>query len=244
MDSRDVEKIIKYCDQVLDLNNARLSDNEYSYQSLSLCVIDAVYSIGVRYEAVRRAVHRYCNYFSLRRIRENRSNIPQKETQESIADFWKKMYDSGIEKFATEIFCNKQRTSTRNGILKSEAVFKFATVLKKYDVNYLQDVPKIVSDTNFEREIKSIPGQRTGTSLRYFFMLSGDDDFIKPDRMILRFLEDALQRPVNRNEASSFLAETTRRLQSKYSHLVPRLLDHEIWKYQRRKSALRKQSKC
>jgi len=243
MDSRDVKRIVKYCDQVLDLNNARLSD-EYFYQSLSLCVIDAVYSTGVRYEAVRQVVHKYCAYFSLRRVRENRSSIPPKETQESTADFLRKMHDSGIEKFTREIFCNKQRTSTRNGILKSEAVFKFAMILKKYDINYLQDVSKIISDASFEREVKSIPGQRTGTSLRYFFMLSGNDDLVKPDRMILRFLECALQRPINPNEALSLLVEATRELKCKYSHLVPRLLDHEIWKYQRHKSVLRKQSKC
>ena len=231
MDPRDIERIAKHCDQILDLDNAKLSD-EYFYQSLPLCVIDAVYSIGVNYESVRNIVNRYCDYFKLQKIRRNRSKIPPRETQESITDFCKKKRSLGIDKFTNKIFDNRQRTSSINGILKSEAVFKFAGVLKKYNTNYLQDVPKISRNTNFEREIRLIPGQGSGISLRAFFM-SYDDNLIKPDRMILRFLGTILQREVDQEEAHSLLVEVNKTLKSKYLHLTPRLLDHEIWKYQK-----------
>ena len=33
---------------------------KYSYASLPLCVIDSVFSIGVRYEGVRNVIERYC----------------------------------------------------------------------------------------------------------------------------------------------------------------------------------------
>ena len=46
--NEDIKQLAKYCDLALNLKDANLSD-EYFYQSLPLCVIDAVYSIGVKY---------------------------------------------------------------------------------------------------------------------------------------------------------------------------------------------------
>ena len=44
-----------------DLSSADLTlPDEYRYASLPLCVIDAVYSIGVTYEVTRRTVTRWC----------------------------------------------------------------------------------------------------------------------------------------------------------------------------------------
>jgi hypothetical protein len=44
----DFEKVALHCQSVLNFKKANLS-TEYSYNNLSLCVIDAVWSIGVRY---------------------------------------------------------------------------------------------------------------------------------------------------------------------------------------------------
>lgn len=48
-------------ERVLDLAGARLPC-EYYYSSVPLCVIDAVFSIGVRYGRVRAVVKRYCDH--------------------------------------------------------------------------------------------------------------------------------------------------------------------------------------
>jgi len=228
----EIQNITEHCSQVLDLNNARLHD-EYFYQSLSLCIIDSVYSIRARYETVRQVVIRYCNHFNLRRIRENRAHIPPIESQESIVLFLQKIQEYGIEAFASDIFRNRQRTSTRNGILKSEAVFRFARVLERYHVNYFQNVADVIEDIDFENEIRQIPGQRSGITLKYFFMLSGSDNLIKPDTMILRFLSNILVRPVTSHEAQTCLTEVTDGLRVLYPHITPRLLDQTIWVYQR-----------
>ncbi|MGP7818521.1 hypothetical protein [Niallia sp. 01092] len=42
----DETKISKFCEEVLELENATLPD-EYYYTSVPLCVIDSVFSIGV-----------------------------------------------------------------------------------------------------------------------------------------------------------------------------------------------------
>ena len=44
----DVSSVVDQATRVLSLEHARLGE-EYFYQSLPLCVIDAVFSIGVRY---------------------------------------------------------------------------------------------------------------------------------------------------------------------------------------------------
>jgi len=82
MDKSERDKITQYCQRTLDLEHATLSD-EYYYQSLPLCAIDAVFSIGARYEGTRKLVLRYCDYFGLVRLREERSVLPQESSQES-----------------------------------------------------------------------------------------------------------------------------------------------------------------
>jgi hypothetical protein len=229
--STDVSIIATHAKNVLPLASAQLSD-EYFYQSLPLCVIDAVYSIGVRFEGVRNTIHRYCDQFNLQRIRTPKNVLPQQHEQESVSNFCKRAEEYGPDAMAINVFSNRQRTSTRNGILKSEAAYLFAAVLRKYGIEYLQDVGSAVHNHELEKNILAIPGQTSGISLKYFFMLSGSDDLIKPDRWILSFLA-ILGRPVSLSEAQELLAGTTNQLRAAYPHLTPRLLDQEIWKYQR-----------
>lgn len=228
---QEIIKIKEYCEKVLDLENGRLSD-EYYYQSLPLCVIDAVYSIGVKYTSTRNTGIRYCDYFNLKRIRDEKEEIPSKNEQESISQFLNKVAEFGTKRFTEEIFKNKQRTSPTNGILKSEAVLQFANILKEKNIEYLQDIENVISDEEIKSEIKDIPGQKSGISLQYFFMLAGSNEFVKPDRMVLRFLERILQRKVTIEEAQNLLVETSNNLKGKYTHITPRELDHEIWKYE------------
>jgi hypothetical protein len=51
----EADRVAAYADQYLNLAAARLGDG-YHYASLPLCVIDAVYSIGVLYEGVEAEV--------------------------------------------------------------------------------------------------------------------------------------------------------------------------------------------
>jgi hypothetical protein len=55
----DAIEVAEHCERVLPLATASLG-NEFYYQSLPLCVIDAVFSIGVRYEGVQNVIKRYC----------------------------------------------------------------------------------------------------------------------------------------------------------------------------------------
>jgi hypothetical protein len=231
---QEIELIAEYAKRLLPLSSARLGD-EYFYQSIPLCVIDAVYSIGVRYTGVQAVVARYCEKFRLPKVRKNRKHLPRKDEQESITAFYQKIEKIGAESMATKVFCNRQRTSTRSGILKADAVQRFARVLLEHKVEYFQDISRAADDESLEKSILSIPGQGSGVSLRYFWMLAGSDEFIKPDRMVLRFLESALSRPVSVHEAQNLLSGACDLLKKDHPNLTPRLLDHEVWKHQRDK---------
>jgi hypothetical protein len=235
--NHEVQKLVDYCEKHLDMREARLGE-EYFYQSLPLCIMDAVFSIGVKYESTRAVVIRYCDHFRLQRIRDQADLLPKVEEQESVQEFLRKLDELGVERFTSEVFKNRQRTSTRNGILKTEAVQRFAEVLRKFGVNYFQDIPKVIDSEELEREIRQIPGQKSGISLRYFFMLAGSNDLIKPDRMIQRFIAQALGRAPKLEECQQLLQEASSVLKTKYPQMNPRLLDYQIWSFTREQPSL------
>lgn len=229
--SDEISRLAEVSANVLSLDSARLS-SEYYYRSLTLCVIDAVFSIGVRYGGVRNVVERYCQNFGLLKYCDVRGVTPQRSEQEPLSSLCGHFDEVGIEAM-TSIFQNRQRTSARNGILKSEAVFRFAQTLRLHKIEHLQDFQHANIYAALERDIRLIPGQKSGISFQYLSMLAGSDEFVKPDRMILRFMENALQRKVDAAEAQPLLSAAVKQLKEIHPQITPRLLDHEIWKFQR-----------
>ncbi len=232
--NQDSHTIAQFCKSQLSLATAQLSD-EYYYQSLPLCVIDAVFSIGVNYTSTRNVVIRFCERFGIDRISKNRNSRPDITEQLSIQEFLDIYQEYGVSRMAEEIYCNRQRTSTHNGILKSEAVLKFSQVLESHHCNYFQDVSAVIGKQSFEDQIQQIPGQRSGIALKYFYMLAGSDNYIKPDRMIARFIYSALNRKLNVEESHAVILEAHKILVQEYPFLTLRVLDHAIWNYQRAK---------
>ncbi len=222
----DISRLVEYCITHLDLPNAKLSD-EFYYHSLPLCVIDAVFSIGVRYTSTQNVVHRFCHHFALPVTRSSRLSLPPTSEQISISQVIK-IYNElgGAESMAKTIYQNLQRTSTQSGILKSEAVLRFSKVLWEFGVAYLQDVNQIFENPDFEARIKTIPGQTSGISLKYFYMLVGADEYIKPDRMIRRFVFSAIQKDLGNEETQHLVVEASHILSKQYPHLTPRTLDY------------------
>lgn len=227
----DAIAVASHAERVLPLDAAALGE-EYFYQSLPLCVIDAVFSIGVKYSGTRNVVARYCKYTNQRRIRTGEA-LPPISEQEAVGAFCDRPEQIDPAAMAERVYGSRQRTSTKNGILKADAVARFAQCLRSHGVDYLQDVPRIADSARFETDIRAIPGQGSGISLQYFWMLAGSDQFVKPDRMVLRFLQSALSRVVTMREAGSLMRSACQHLSTKYSGLTPRLLDHEVWKHQR-----------
>lgn len=99
----------------------------------------------------------------------------------------------------------------------------------------MQDLDAFRDDTSLEADILAIPGQRSGISLSYFWMLVGDENGVKPDRMILGFLQERLDRPVSLTEAADFIRALCQHPTLLPYQLTPRRLDHAIWNWQRSK---------
>ena len=239
---KEVELIISRICEVLKLESKERDqskeDDEEPYNALALCVIDAVYSMGVRYESTERTVSTFCNW----RNRNQKQLLSQREY--GIGDFLQDLapYENQWDRLAEEVFRNRQRTSSRSGILKAEAVYRFAKALATHGIDTLADAADLdpmqpVADTIIET-IKTIPGQGSGISFKYFCMLAGNDNLFKPDRMVRRFVAEALRVPeVKVEDAERLLLEAAHALRAKIPNLTATRLDYEIWVYQRTRPA-------
>lgn len=135
----------------------------------------------------------------------------------------------GPTRLANEVFDNRGRTSTRNGILKADAAVRYAKILagagihRIGDVNALLDSPRQLEAV--ELQLGTVPGHGKGARLNYLWMLAGFDHYVKPDRMILRWLQTHLQRSVRAPEARELLTNVAERLECTTWEL-----DHAIWR--------------
>ena len=205
---------------------------EYRYASLPLCVIDAVFSIGVRYTSTQAAVARFCDNTGWPRFAASRDE--RGAGSHSLSDLLD-LYDGLTPEAAAEtLFGNRQRTSTTSGILKGEAVKLFAEALLRCEIDSFTDITPDRLELA-EAIILGLPGQGSGIAFDYFRMLAGDDDIIKPDRMIQRFVARALgtaAEPEPR-QAAVLVRLAARELTRRGHHWTPLNLDHAIWRHQR-----------
>ena len=229
IEANDVEKTVNFCRENLDIATT-IEEQEPPYANIPLCVIDSVFSISVRYSSTQKVVQRFCDRFGIMDVAKN--HPPNQSSQLSVKDFLAMYDEHGIEGM-TGIYQNRQRTSTKNGILKSEAVLLFSQAITSFDVDYLQDIEKIFENPEFEAKIKQIPGQKSGISLRYFYMLVGSEDYVKPDRMLERFTKNATGKTLDLDEIMEVIVKACAVLKTDYPSLTPKSLDHIIWNYQR-----------
>lgn len=237
----EIERVADYCRAHVDLTDL---PDDYGYHSLPLCIIDAVFSINAHYSGVRKVVDRYCVHMGIIDAWPGPERPAPRQKQHPVSALIRRMEDVGIERFTENVFQNRQRTSTKSGILKGEAVFRFARALERRGIEHVQDLPAVIEGTSLEEAIFAIPGQGSGVSLRYFQMLAGDDTLIKPDRMILSFLAHALGRSVTLPEAQEILSAVSAALAPEFPRLTPRLLDNRIWMYQRQQTAALPSTRC
>lgn len=202
----------------------------YEYASLPLCVIDAVFSLGARYESTERTVQDWCKRYGWRVARgEGRE-------EHRVTDFLNilQAYENRWDDIARDVFANRQRTSTRSGILKAEAVYRFSKVLQHFGIETFADSLRLGLRDDVRQAIKSIPGQGSGLSFHYFLILAGHTDAVKADRMVRRFVANALgMRDVSPELAENLVRDASTLLRPEFPKLSPSALDNKIWKYQR-----------
>lgn len=209
--------------------------DEYRYASLPLCVIDAVFSIGVTYTSTKATVARFCERHDWPALVAKRED--RRAGSHGLKDLLDLYVDLQPEEAADKLFSNRQRTSTRSGILKAEAVRLFADALVRCGIDHFDDI----TDERIEQAeatILGLPGQGSGIAFDYFRMLAGKDDLIKPDRMVQRFVANALglaAEPTPR-QAALLVRLAARRLSGTNAAWTPLKLDYAIWQYQSSKA--------
>ncbi len=224
-----VARLADYIEQT-ELNVPKLAA-EYRYASLPLCVVDAVFSIGVRYTSTQKVVSNLCEFAGWMRFVTSREARGAGEY--GIGDLILMFDEFGIEGMVERAFQNRQRTSSRSGILKAEAVLLYCRALTEAGIN---DFPDLDAERREYAEaiILGLPGQSSGIAFDYFMMLAGDDNLIKPDRMVQRYVGCALglESVPQPRQAAILVRLAAKELRQRGRHWTPLSLDHAIWKHQ------------
>lgn len=192
---------------------------------LALCVIDSVQSTGVNYTSVGKVLDRYRTY------RRAQGADPAADGAVELLATFDEL--GGTDAWASRSG-TRNRTSTRGGILKAEAIREAARVLTAGGIDTTTDLRAAADDeARLEPVWKAwctVKGQRSGITWRYVLMLAGVPG-VKPDRMICRFVADALGAP-RRSVGPEFAAEIVTAAAPELD-MSATALDHAIWRFQR-----------
>lgn len=192
---------------------------------LALCMIDSVQSMGVTYSSVENVVARYRAY------RRSQGGDPNTDGVAELLTTFNEL--DGPEGWAKKIG-NSNRTSTRSGVLKSEAIRDAARVLETQGIGATAALRRTAEDQAQLEQVRrawcAVTGQRSGITWRYMQMLAGIEG-VKPDRMICRFVADSLELP--RRAVTPTFALKIVTAAAKEMGMSPTDLDHAVWQFQR-----------
>jgi len=209
------------------------------WTSLSYCVLDAVWSIGARYDSVVVPLVRGVASAHGDDTPTAPSDGPIPADPLPLDAFLSSYPDVG----ALSTVTNAQRTSTRSGILKADAALRYAAILQAHGLTARVDAHQALSEPplvdDIDRELAGVPGD--GVRRPYLWMLVGSNDRVKPDRMILRFL-GRYGGPTTTEAAHQVLTELARDLTTESTSITPWMIDHAIWRAERTRRPGRKRA--
>lgn len=215
------KQFIEYCEHNLDLED---SEN-YNYQSLSVCIIDCIYSLRAKYFNVTiPIVDRYADCY----MNGNRNN-----PGDTVSMFIQHIDEKGgPQKFADEVLENHQKLGGKKNIPKETVCYQLAQYLRYLHIDTLEDFRNFESPELLEIVIRAVRGMGDA-GVNYLFMLAGDANRCKPDVHIHQCIKDSCGSDISNEECQILFAETVYCLKGKYPNLTVRNLDGIIWrKYQ------------
>ena len=226
-----MDKFIEHCDMAM----SPIPDMGY-YSSVALCAFDAVFSIQSRYNSVvSPLIDRLCSMIDIPRHLENQSVLPRIEEQIKVSEFQRRLRRLNCLDPATlaEKLNNRQRTSSRNGILKADAFLQYLEEFKSHEIETFQDVfSSEEKRAKLEQSLRKITGQNVAVD--YFFMLAGNKDDVKVDTWIKRFVHDALGKDIPESQIKQLFKEAAEYYRNNgYPDMTVRHLDHIIWNWQK-----------
>jgi len=216
-------------DKAVSLFRLTTLEDPPGYWHGSLCIVDSIWSISSHYGAAKNVVARYCAYRGI----ENLSFARGSEIctgEDTIQDFMLcAQLDHGG--FVTAID-NRNRTSSTNGILKSDAAIQLAEALVAEGICVRADLSDESMDLPGLETWIAVQGQGTGISYIYARILAGADD-VKPDRQVLRFVGECLGRNVDDPyRARAIFRRAVELLRDAHPDLKIAALDYAVWRHQ------------
>jgi len=103
-------------------------------------------------------------------------------------------------------------------------------------VETLQDALAHLADERLDTGLRRVPGQGSGLSTKYFFMLVGSTNTVKADRMLLRALTRIVGHAVSPLEARDLLSAAAAALRPEYPSTTAQGLDYVLWSSERRRA--------
>lgn len=216
--------------RVLDLAAAH---EPAGYYDLPMCVIDAVFSVGMTYSATRNAVVSFVSWAQAQGAPVADEGFRADDRAEySVSDAIGHLGERSDEDLTSEVFSNSNRTSSTSGILKARASVDALNVLRDHDIDYRHQLLAAARNRDLKDAWRDVHGQSSGISWRYLLMNAGHEG-VKPDRMIVRFVAAAVERDVSANEAGDLMVSAHMRLQQDHPQLTLRAFDHAAWQHAR-----------
>ncbi|WP_044973979.1 hypothetical protein [Ruminococcus sp. HUN007] len=211
---KNAESFAKYCDENYDLGGIQPIP---SYQSLSICIIDCIFSLRAKYyQHTLPVIHRYADKYL---------NGDIYSASDTITSFIKHMDEYGATEFAKTVLQNNQRSG---GVLKTEVCYKIAKYLSYIKIETMSDFQNF-EDTEFiEKILYSVKGLGNA-GVDYLFMMAGDTDRCKVDVHINHCIWDFCHANMPPNEIQELFRDAVSMLKEKYPDLTVGMLDRTIW---------------
>ncbi|SDS10910.1 hypothetical protein SAMN04489860_0813 [Paraoerskovia marina] len=214
---RDVDALVDFCKKNLGEQEIWSTPEGYP-DSLALCIIDAIYSTGSHYTSVTNVIARY------------REAGGSKDGASALLRSFEEA--GGPRPWAETVAQNVKPANTRPGApLKADVIRDAAQLMVDLEIDTVADldaeVGKSPQDNRVHTRWKKLTSQRSGVTYNYLLILAGQPS-VKPDRMVLRFLADALDREdsLSTTEAVDLISAAAEKLE-----VSPRTLDHVVWRY-------------
>lgn len=221
----DTEKLDELVNAVVALDP---QPRKRRWVSLSLGIVDAVWSIGAHYDnVVVPLVRNLAKEFGV-----EHATVPMSEPINADPLPIARLADLSIDELIRST--NWQNTSTRGGIRKADAALRHIHVFRAHDIASLADAIALFSDekrfADVNKDLRAIPGEGAHAVRRnYLWMLIGQDDLIKPDRMVLRWFKNygVVVDPVGaRDRIAALVPTVSARLKR---NVTAWEIDHALW---------------
>lgn len=213
---QEIDTLVHYCNEMLGDKDLWATPEGYP-DSLALCIIDSLYSTGSHYTSVVNVVNKY------REIHGNSDGAHDLLASIRTA--------GGARAWAEDVVNNVKPAHTKpNALLKAEVIEQAAKLMVDLEIDTVESLKKAVEaypqDNPVQAGWKRLPSQSSGVTYNYLLLLAGLPS-VKPDRMVLRFLADALgeEAKLSTERAVDLITETAKALD-----VSPGALDHIAWR--------------